>query len=56
MALAHPAVRWANARDIAVLVSSSEKAMRELGWNPRYTQLDDIIRAAWVWRQKRYKN
>ena len=40
--------------DPAVLVASSEKAIRELGWNPRYTQLDEIVRTAWVWHQKRY--
>ena len=40
--------------DPAVLVASSEKAIRELGWKPRYTQLDDILRTAWVWHQKRY--
>jgi UDP-glucose 4-epimerase len=40
--------------DPAVLVASSEKAMRELGWKPKYTQLDEIIRTAWVWHQKRY--
>ena len=33
--------------DPAVLVASSEKAIRELGWKPRYTQLDDIVRTAW---------
>ena len=42
------------AGDPAVLVASSEKAIRELGWKPRYTQLDDIVRTAWVWHQKRY--
>jgi len=40
--------------DPAVLVASSEKAMRELGWKPRYTSLDDIIRTAWIWHRKRY--
>jgi len=40
--------------DPAVLVASSEKAIRELGWKPRYTQLDEIVRTAWVWHQKRY--
>ena len=40
--------------DPAVLVAGSEKAIRELGWKPRYTQLDEIIRTAWVWHQKRY--
>jgi UDP-glucose 4-epimerase len=41
--------------DPAFLVASSEKAMSELGWKPRYTQLDDIIRTAWIWHQKRYQ-
>jgi UDP-glucose 4-epimerase len=40
--------------DPAVLVASSEKAIRELGWRPKYTQLDDIVRTAWIWHQKRY--
>jgi UDP-glucose 4-epimerase len=40
--------------DPAVLVASSEKAIRKLGWKPRYTQLDEIVRTAWVWHQKRY--
>jgi UDP-glucose 4-epimerase len=40
--------------DPAVLVASSEKAIRELGWKPCYTQLDEIVRTAWVWHQKRY--
>jgi len=40
--------------DPAVLVASSEKAIRELGWKPRYTQLDEILRTAWAWHQKRY--
>jgi UDP-glucose 4-epimerase len=42
------------AGDPAVLVASSGKAIRELGWKPRYTQLDDIVRTAWIWHQKRY--
>jgi len=42
------------AGDPAVLVASSEKAIRALGWKPRYTQLDEIIRTAWVWHRKRY--
>ena len=44
------------AGDPAVLVASSKKATRELGWTPRYTKLDDIIRTAWVWHQKRYNS
>jgi len=42
------------AGDPAFLIASSEKAMRELGWKPRYTELDDIVRTAWIWHQKRY--
>jgi UDP-glucose 4-epimerase len=44
------------AGDPAVLVASSDRALRELGWKPRYTQLDDIVRTAWIWHQKRYKS
>jgi UDP-glucose 4-epimerase len=40
--------------DPAVLVASSEKVIRELGWKPKYTQLDEIVRTAWIWHQKRY--
>jgi len=40
--------------DPAVLVASSQKAMRELGWKPSYTELDEIVRTAWLWHQKRY--
>jgi len=40
--------------DPAVLVASSAKAIRDLGWQPKYTQLDDIVRTAWIWHQKRY--
>jgi UDP-glucose 4-epimerase len=42
------------AGDPAVLVASSEKAIRELDWKPRYTHIDDIVRTAWLWHQKRY--
>jgi len=38
--------------DPAVLVASSEKAIRELGWRPRYAQLDDILRTAWAWHKR----
>jgi UDP-glucose 4-epimerase len=42
------------AGDPAVLVASSEKAIRELGWRPRYTDLESILRTAWAWHRKRY--
>jgi UDP-glucose 4-epimerase len=41
--------------DPAVLVASSRKAVRELGWKPRYAQLDEILRTAWLWHRKRYR-
>ena len=41
--------------DPAVLVASSEKAIGEMGWKPRYTKLDDIVRTAWEWHRKRYQ-
>lgn len=34
------------------LVASAEKAVRELGWKPRYPKLDDIVATAWAWHQK----
>jgi UDP-glucose 4-epimerase len=40
--------------DPAVLVASSEKAIQALGWKPQYNQLDNIVRTAWIWHQKRY--
>ena len=40
--------------DPAVLVASSEKIKRELGWKPKFADLDAIIASAWEWHQKRY--
>lgn len=37
--------------DPAVLVASSEKIRTELGWMPRYSNLDSIIKDAWVWHR-----
>jgi UDP-arabinose 4-epimerase len=34
------------------LVGGSEKARRELGWKPVYSDIDGIIRTAWAWHQK----
>jgi len=43
------------AGDPAVLIASSAKIETELGWKPKYTQLDDIVRTAWEWHQQRYQ-
>jgi UDP-glucose 4-epimerase len=40
--------------DPAVLVASSEKIKAELGWRPKFAELDQIIASAWEWHQKRY--
>jgi UDP-glucose 4-epimerase len=39
------------AGDAAVLVASSERARRELGWRPRFAGLDEIVRTALHWRE-----
>jgi UDP-glucose 4-epimerase len=46
----HPIPATAQPRragDPATLVASSEKIRAELGWKPRYPELEDIIRSAW---------
>jgi UDP-glucose 4-epimerase len=37
--------------DPPVLVASAEKAKRELGWQPQFTSLEEIIESAWRWHQ-----
>lgn len=37
--------------DPAVLIASSEKIRRELGWEPEYPDLRDIMESAWKWHQ-----
>ena len=37
--------------DPAALVASSDKIRRELGWQPRYPDLHDIVASAWAWHQ-----
>ena len=40
--------------DPAVLVASADKIKRELGWSPRFAELDTIVASAWAWHQQRY--
>jgi UDP-glucose 4-epimerase len=45
--------------DPAVLVASARKLRRELKWEPRHSDLRNIIRSAWAWMQmypKGYRN
>lgn len=40
--------------DPSVLVASSDRARRELGWTPSVTSLDEIVASAWTWHQARW--
>jgi UDP-glucose 4-epimerase len=35
--------------DSAVLIASSEKIKRELGWQPQHSDIEAIVRSAWEW-------
>jgi len=39
------------AGDPGILISTSDKAYKELKWQPKYTNLHDIIGTAWHWLQ-----
>jgi len=39
------------AGDPAVLIASSEKIRRELGWQPRFPDLKSIVESAWQWHR-----
>ncbi len=41
--------------DPPTLVGSGAKAKKILGWQPAYSNLDDIISHAWQWHQKRHQ-
>ena len=40
------------AGDPAILIADSAQIRTELGWQPRYEKIEDIIRSAWAWHQK----
>jgi len=33
------------------LVAAADKAIRELGWQPKYPKLEEIVASAWAWHQ-----
>ena len=39
------------AGDPAVLVASSERIRRELGWQPKKSDLETIVQDAWAWHK-----
>jgi UDP-glucose 4-epimerase len=40
--------------DPPALIGSGDKARQILGWNPKYSSLEDILSHAWKWHQKRH--
>jgi UDP-glucose 4-epimerase len=38
--------------DPAVLIASPEKIIKELGWSPRHSDIDEIVRTAWDWHHR----
>jgi len=34
------------------LVAAADKARRELGWQPRFTRLEEIVASAWAWHRR----
>jgi UDP-glucose 4-epimerase len=49
-------VRVADRRpgDPAVLVASSDRIQRDLGWRPEFQDLERIISSAWRWMSQRH--
>jgi len=41
--------------DPAILIASSDKIKKKLGWKPEYEDLETIIKTAWKWHQKEAK-
>ena len=41
--------------DPSILVGSSDKARKILGWHPQYPALEQIIAHAWQWHQQRHQ-
>lgn len=37
--------------DPSRLVSASQRVIRELGWNPRFPKIDQIVESAWDWHK-----
>ena len=40
--------------DPPVLVASSKKALKELGWKQKWTSLENILETAWKWQSKKF--
>jgi UDP-glucose 4-epimerase len=42
--------------DSAVLIASSEKIKRVLGWQPRHSDIEAIVRSAWEWHSSHLRD
>ncbi|MEL5850031.1 MAG: UDP-glucose 4-epimerase GalE, partial [Candidatus Igneacidithiobacillus chanchocoensis] len=47
------AIQERRAGDPATLVADSQKARQELDWQPRFADLESIIKHAWQWEQRK---
>ncbi|MBV9241932.1 MAG: UDP-glucose 4-epimerase GalE [Acidobacteria bacterium] len=47
----HTRVSARRAGDPAVLIASSDRIKKDLGWEPEFTSIEDIIQTAWNWKQ-----
>jgi UDP-glucose 4-epimerase len=48
----HASVAPRRAGDPATLVASPQRIIRDLGWQPRHSDLVTILKSAWLWRQR----
>ena len=37
--------------DPAILIGSSDKAIKEFGWKPQFADLKSIMKTAWLWHK-----
>lgn len=55
-AVSHTTIPWSfgprRPGDPAELIAASDKARTELGWNPRYENLQAIVQSAWEWHSR----
>ena len=38
--------------DPPVLIARADKARRDLGWSPRFVEIEHIVNSAWLWKKK----
>ncbi len=42
--------------DPAILVADATKAQKTLNWTPKHSDLETIVKTAWLWKEKQLKN